>query len=297
MDNVYFYTIIDPSGSDNTSGGPQAANSIIKNVEMCGYNVEIITPQMPFKSPENSAFNIYHDMFNDPLGSPWFSIEQIRELKYTATPYLFSECAYTACNTGPYGDMSHGGENITPFTGELMKRATKFITASPMHGRTIEEFLGTKLNNLYPYLVEVDFNRFKNLSLERDIEYITVGAMNPWKGTSDVCKKYGEKLTVIGYGDHNLVGGDSNFLGKIPNEDLPSWYNRAKNFAHLPRWKESFSITTAEASLCGCNIEVNENVGAVSFNEDLSDPDTYIKSTENFRDMIKKEFGYGPNYS
>jgi glycosyltransferase involved in cell wall biosynthesis len=297
MAHVYFYTVIDPSGSDNTSGGPQAANSIIRNIEACGYEVEIITPRMEFKRPENSAFNVYHDMFNDPGGSPWFNAEEVRLLKYTETPYLFSECAYTACNTAPYGDLSYGGQDLIPLTGDLMKKAVKFITASPLHGATIESYLGSPLKNLYPYLVEVDAAKFKNLNIDRDIEYITVGAMNPWKGTRVACEKYGKDLTVIGYGDDNLIANGSNFVGKIMNNELPSWYNRSKNFVHLPQWKESFSITTAEAYLCGCNVLVNDNVGAMSFNEDLSDPDTYNNSTEKLQKMIAKEFGHGPNYA
>ena len=294
MADVYFYTILDPSNSDNTSGGPQAANSIIRNVESCGYTVDIITPRTEFKSPSSSAFNIYHDMFNDPDGSPWFNLEQISELSNTKTPYLFSECAYTACNTAPYGDLNYSGQSLIHLSGDIMKNAVKFITASPLHGKTIEGYLGSKLDNLYPYLVEVDFEKFTEKGVQKDIEYITVGAMNPWKGTYDVCEKYGKDLTVVGYGDPSLVNSNANFVGKIPNADLPDWYSRSKNFVHMPRWKESFSITTAEASLCGCNVIVNENVGAMSFNEDLSNPETYLNSVGKFKEMIVKEFGNGP---
>ena len=296
MSKAYFYTIIDPLESDNTSGGPQAAKSIISNVENCGYSVEIITPKTSFLEPENSSFNIYHDMFNDPHGSSWFTSDQIRRLKYTSTPFFFSECAYTACTTSPYGDTSFGGQNLIPLTSYLMKKAVKFITASPMHGKTIEGFVGSPLKNIYPYLVEVNTRIFKEKGIKKDIEYLTVGAMNKWKGTDIACKKYGDELVVIGYGDVNLIKNNASFIGKIPNEDLVDWYNRSKNFVHLPTWKESFSITTAEAFLCGCNVIVNENVGAMSFNEDLSNPDTYKKSVSLFKEMVEREIGRGSNY-
>lgn len=293
---MYFYTIINPSNSDNTSGGPQAANSIINNIKKCGYSVEIVTPNTNFKDPDSSLFNVYHDMFNDPSGSPWFSQDNMNAMLNSPTPFLFSECAYTACNTAPYGDLKKGGTDLTPISRKFMTKAARFIVASPMHGEQIRVLSGVDLQNIYPYLVEVDSKKFFDTNQERDIEYITVGAMNWWKGTDRIIDDYGSKgLKVIGYGDQFPNNTEAEFLGKIPNSEMPRFYNRSKSFVHTPRWKESFSITTAEAFLCGCRVIVNENVGAMSFNKDLSNPDTYTESVEKLQEMIIGEFGHGTN--
>ena len=291
MSQVGFFTILDPFKSDNTSGGPQAYKNIIRHIESLGYSVNVITPESEYRSPSEFSFNVYQYIFNDPGGSPWFSMDQLREMGSTKTPYMFSECAYTACTTSPYGDTRYKGQDLSPISRNLMIGARRFITASPLHGENISRLIGHDLKNFYHYLCEVDTERFKNLNQDREIEYITVGAMNIWKGTDFVCQKYGRDLTVIGYGHEGLLVNNANFVGKIPHEETHTWYNKSKNFVHLPNWKESFSITTAEASLCGCKVITNENVGANSFNKDLSNPDTYKESGEDFKEMLLNEFG------
>ena len=70
-----------------------------------------------------------------------------------------------------------------------------------------------------------------------------------------------------------------NYLGPVPYDQVPIYMNRAKNFVFLPRWPEPQGRVVAEAALCGCNIIGNENVGALSFGADLTDP-SYYKGVE-----------------
>ena len=87
---VVFYTVIDPTGNDGTSGGPQTALNIINNIESLGFSVSICTPQSEFKDPNESAFNVYHDIFNDPGGSFWFTIGRYatRTKRYKSLPCI-----------------------------------------------------------------------------------------------------------------------------------------------------------------------------------------------------------------
>jgi len=64
----------------------------------------------------------------------------------------------------------------------------------------------------------------------------------------------------------------------VPQEQMPLLLNRARNYVHLPRWPEPFGLIVAEAALCGCNLIVNENVGAISWKLDLADPAVYEDS-------------------
>lgn len=291
MGLVYFYTIINPFDSDNTSGGPQAAKNIIRHIESLGNNVEVVTPLTEFKDPNDSDFNVYQDIFNDPIGSKWFSIDQYSELLNSSKPFAMSECAYTACTTAPYGDEKNPTQNIREFTRPFFVKATKVITASPMHGNEIAKKLGIQTSNFYDYLCEVDTELFRSEGKNRDIENITVGAINYWKGSDTIASVLKEKIHFVGYGEINLIlEHGSKYLGKIAHDQMPELYNRSSHFVHLPRWKESFSITACEAALCGCHLLLNDNVGALSFDKDLTSVETYHESGVNFRDMIEKTF-------
>jgi glycosyltransferase involved in cell wall biosynthesis len=288
---VIFYTVIDPRESDSTSGGPQTAINIINHIRSLGFNVLICTSGKDFLTPDNSLFNIYHDIFNDPFGnSGWFTAEQHAILLNSPSPYLFSECAYTACTTRPYGDDSYSLNNLSELTKSFVLAAKINMFASPLHSKEFKNFLNLdKEVSTFIYPREIDTSVFVNTNRNRDIEYLSVGAINYWKGTDVVIDKYKHRqLCIAGYGD-SLPSGVVN-LGRVPHSLLPEIYNRAKNFVHLPRWKEPFGRTVAEASLCGCNIIGNENIGALSCAGDLSSPDFYKESRSSFIKMIKEKF-------
>jgi len=286
---VVFYTIIDPTGNDGTSGGPQTALNIINNIESLGFSVSICTPRVEFKDPNESAFNVYHDIFNDPIGSYWFSIDDQSSLLNSKTPYIFSECAYTGCTTKPYGDDIYEINPLSNLTRQFLINAKVSMFASPLHRDEFERFMNQPIENSFLYAREIDTSKFNNLGANRDIEYFTVGAINHWKGTDLVVAQYKDQgLHVAGYGSTTLK--DVVYLGRVPHDELPEIYNRTKNFVHFPRCKEAFGRTVAEAALCGCNIIGNENVGALSFGKDLSDPSFYSDSKNSFLQMIKDNF-------
>ena len=290
MEYAGFYTILDPFKSDNTSGGPQTYKNIIKYVESFGINVKVVTPGDEFINPNEFKFNIYQDLFNDPVGSKWFTPEEYKVLGDSSKRFAVSECGYTACTTSPYADTTFDGTFVQKISRPIFEKSHKIITASPLHSRTISKLMGDLSGDFYAYLAEVDFENFKNTNQERTISVLTVGAMNHWKGTDLCCEKYGEDLVVAGYGDHNVLKNNSKFMGKVKHEDMPQLFNISKTYTHLPRWKEPFSISTAEAFLCGCLVDVNENVGAMSFGKDLSNTEVYVESANDFKQMIKENF-------
>ena len=286
---VVFYTVIDPTGNDGTSGGPQTALNIINNIESLGFSVSICTPGGEFKDPNKSSFNIYHDIFNDPGGSFWFTIDDQSSLLNSKAPYIFSECAYTGCTTKPYGDDLYEISPLSNLTRQFIASAKVSMFASPLHRDEFERFINQPIDNCFLYAREIDTKKFNNLGVDRDIEYFTVGAMNHWKGTDIVVSQYKDQgLHIAGYGSTAFAGVVD--LGTVPHDDLPEIYNRTKNFVHLPRWNEAFGRTVAEAALCGCNIIGNENVGALSYGKDLSDPSFYSNSKNLFIQMIKDNF-------
>jgi glycosyltransferase involved in cell wall biosynthesis len=282
---AYFYCIINPTRNNARGGGEETARRIIANLTSCEYEVKIITPAN-FQHPNEADLCVYQDIFNDPMGSEWFTTEQYMEMLGTTTPFLISECAYSAVTTKPYGQNSDYNEALTKFSHEFFQRATKVVLASPLHKNETEKFLGFNLNNCYLYLREVNTNVFKDRDVIRDIPYLHVGSFNYAKGTDEVVKKFGDKGLVL-IGEGSKPPGSYLYMGYADNSKLPIMYSRALRFVHLPRWKESFSRTTAEAALCGCKLITNSNVGAMSWGVDLSNPQVYKDSKDKFCEMIK----------
>jgi len=117
----------------------------------------------------------------------------------------------------------------------------------------------------------IDTKVFSNRGLDRDIEYLFVGVVSEAKGYHNLKKDFSDKNLVIIGDVHPSISLDfGDYLGKVPYSEIPNYMNRAKNFVFLPRWPEPQGRVVIEAALSGCNLIVNENVGAMSFPFDIS---------------------------
>ena len=99
---------------------------------------------------------------------------------------------------------------------------------------------------------------------------------------------YKEKIVFVGDIHPKIKLDFGKHLGKLPYAEIPSLMNRAKNFVFLPRWPEPQGRVVVEAALMGCNLIVNDNVGATTFPFDLADPNNYKDSADIFWDEIEK---------
>jgi len=115
---------------------------------------------------------------------------------------------------------------------------------------------------------------FKNKNTEREDKILFVGFLHEGKGIGNVinyAKNNPKKIDFYGYcqSDKWLKAiewlGNTTFKGGISMESLPEVYNRYKYYIHLPNIYESFSRTTAEALLCGCQLIHNGNLGILSY--------------------------------
>ncbi len=282
MKTANFYCIINPFKREGfQGGGPETYRQIIQNLKECGYGVNLITPHDEFKDPDKANLNIIQDGWNDPEGSKWFECDQLIAIRESNTPYIVSECALTACSTKPYcmvGESIIYEDGLTKITKPFFERAKVVLCTSPLHLETIQKCLNTHLTNGYCYLQEVNTDLFKNLQLERVIEYLYSGACNWYKGFDRVYEQYTDKgLRIVGP-PYKVIDHDM----------MTHIYNITKTLVHLPRCIESFGRGVAEALLCGCEVIVNENVGAMSYKEDLSNPETYKQSKQKFKEMINE---------
>jgi glycosyltransferase involved in cell wall biosynthesis len=130
---------------------------------------------------------------------------------------------------------------------------------------------------------QLDPERFSPApEVERDIDVLYVGHINSAKGYPELAARFGDRLTLVGQNNlgHVPVG---NWLGVMPQEELPNLYRRAKHFAHLPSWYEPMGRAVVEAGLCGCDLILNERVGVTSYPEsDWRDPARVGRNAERF---------------
>jgi glycosyltransferase involved in cell wall biosynthesis len=110
-----------------------------------------------------------------------------------------------------------------------------------------------------------------------------VGTINRAKGYENLIERFGpDRLTLVGpnYLDEPVQG---TWLGPIAYEELPEIYNRARTFAHLPKWIEPMGRTVVEAGLCGCELVLNDRVGVTSYEpQDWQDPSRVGRNADRF---------------
>lgn len=147
------------------------------------------------------------------------------------------------------------------------------IYVSPLHQKTINGVLGfDDSNRSIIARPMVDTTRFRNLNLVRDIDYLYVGVLTEAKGFYAMREKFFyEEIFLVGSNPQRLKIDFGKHLGIMPYSEIPQMMNRAKNFVFLPRWPEPQGRVVVEAALSGCNLIINENVGATSFPFDISD--------------------------
>lgn len=158
------------------------------------------------------------------------------------------------------------------------------IYLSPLHQKITESLLDTTdLPKSYLLKPMIDTSRFFNEQNSRDIDYLFVGVIGEAKGLNEMRERFGNTdIHMIGKCADGAKLDFGQYLGHVSYDEIPKYMNRAKNFVFLPRWPEPQGRVVAEAALCGCNIIGNDNVGALSFGADLSNPITYEGIEDNF---------------
>jgi len=159
----------------------------------------------------------------------------------------------------------------------LYEQSALNVYVSPLHRRVSESLLASdKLPPSYILRPMIDTSLFSNQGLERDIDYLFVGVIGEAKGLQEMRERFRDaNIHFLGRCAPGITLDFGHHVGHVPYSDVPRYMNRAKNFVFLPRWPEPQGRVVAEAALCGCNIIGNDNVGALSFDMDLSDPSNY----------------------
>jgi glycosyltransferase involved in cell wall biosynthesis len=300
-------------------GGEMIMNDLLTYANNMGYEINISSIR-PFQRnyKENADLTILCDVFNEPTLKERFDsdfIEQIvRDDKYIHFDNSYvdvCDLAYLPCNGNSqdncqYKSMFNLKDNIQRrslstkclhsknIIHEMYKNSVANIFLSPLHYEKISTMLQIEERPYFVLRPTVDTGKFYNMSQLRDIDYIFAGAISEAKGVENLKNYFNgtdKNLLMIG---KNIYGEELSFAeytGFIPYEEMPKYFNRAKNFIYLPRWPEPQGRVVVEAALCGCNLITNENVGATSFNFDISDKNNLKDAVTEFWEYLDNIIG------
>jgi glycosyltransferase involved in cell wall biosynthesis len=152
------------------------------------------------------------------------------------------------------------------WANKLYGAARAAIFVSPLQRRLIESVIDVPLPRAVVYVRPlIDTSLFRPLGLRRDIDVLYVGSINEAKGYDNLIVRFGaDRLTFVG---PNYLGKpiQGTWMGPVDHEKLPEVFNRARIFAHLPKWIEPMGRTVVEAALCGCELALNDRVGVTSY--------------------------------
>ncbi|WP_439506873.1 glycosyltransferase [Sediminibacterium sp.] len=301
---INFLSFLNPFKKGFVGGGELINRQIINDARLFGIDIKygyrentlisrILPPSMNLH--KNPDLWILSDIFNIPTHRISFQRDFLMDI-ITNQKFIHFDNAYVdICANGALpcnGLRSSLCQNClkNPSRELLYKNSLANFFLSPLHLKTINQYFGNiYLNKSHIVDPFIDTKNFCNLNIERDIEYLYVGTISGYKGYENIKDKFeniGDDFYFVGPKSKSLKLFSNNYLGIKSTKELPLIYNRAKNFVHLPTWKEPMARTVLEAALCGCNLIVNENVGATSFDFDLSNSDNYVNNIEKFYKTI-----------
>ena len=255
------------------------------------------------------------DLFNCPGNQPSFSKSEIFSF-IESGPYIHFDNAYVDICDLDYLPCNGNNQYICPHKGirswkshvkkktlskkcfanndivkKIYSKSKVNYFVSPLHRSVISRVLNLDEAEGRILIPLIDTKKFWNKNSERIIDNLFVGVIGEAKGLSNMEKIFHDQsIVLIG---KSITGKKPDFgewLGHIDYSMIPEYMNKSKNFIFLPRWPEPQGRVVAEAALCGCNLILNENVGAYSFKFDLSESENYLNAKNIFWQEIENIF-------
>jgi len=244
----------DDYGLQDIPGGTQQTNHIIiKYGHQLGFDIVEYRPhQIEELKDENGLFILNGITRLRPKNLNW-----ILENK----PYIRYEHDYWA--------KTHIARHPKLFENAILN-----IFLSPLHYEEHKHLTDNYV--LQPSPVE-NFRLLPNIA-RRDNVCLSVGRADFHKGTHLVVEYAKErpylKFEFYGWYPNDIVRKNIDVLPNcrryhaVPNQLMPQIYASARYFIHLPTCKEAFGRTVLEAKLSGCQLILNQNIGATSYDWD-----------------------------
>lgn len=283
-------------------GGEQIMRKLLETAAARGHSVRITSKD---SADRHALPDLWYlcDVYNCPSERNTKLHPLIEEVVRGPVPFVHHDNAYVdlcwhgalPCNgVGLDGFSCHvkGAGCSVRRAAPLYANAALCSFLSPLHRAVHVGALGSALLPedkciLVPPAVDTDV--FKDLGGERDIELLSYGGQSEAKGYHNIMRAFPRgSVTFIGGNSPELLKpDDGKYLGAVPQSEMPRILNRTRNYVHLPRWPEPFGLIVAEAALCGCELIVNDNVGAASWKLDLKNPRVYEDSCGSYWSQVE----------
>lgn len=149
---------------------------------------------------------------------------------------------------------------------ELYKRAEAVIFLSPRHRDLWMERWNVDLDRTYLCPSAIDPSPFYVGEDKQGSFY--AGQFRSFKGIQEIAAWADANEQIVdfyGEGPDPPQGEYVNVKGRVPYEQMPDIIASYERLVFLPQWIEAFGRVVAEAALSGCELIVNDRVGAVSW--------------------------------
>ncbi len=298
-------------------GGEQITNAIIREGRERGHDIKVIA--MKPKKFRLTSRVLKHripdlwllfDVFNCPEAKDHFARGFIDSIistgKYVIGQNAYSDICYLnalPCNGqtgdgrkcvvtkddyyGKFGNSSGWKNGYCPVSDNkrLFTNALECIFLSPLHASVFETIYPEITDKTYILKPLVDVELFTDKKGTRDIKYASYGGMSETKGFYNIRAKFPDEHVVFfgSRGEHlaeNYNYGE--VIGRIPYEEMPDFLNRVENYIHMPRWPEPHGLIINQAALSGCNLILNDMVGATTHETDPADRAGYENNASEF---------------
>lgn len=182
---------------------------------------------------------------------------------------------------------------------ELYEKVKHTIFLSPFHKESVEEEAKIRIKNYSLVPSPIESKKFSPGKNKERNSVLWAGNFCEDKGSKGfleyVKNNPNFKFYVAGWGaDIPLLEKIENieYLGELEVNDLIDWYKEVEYFYHRPILKEALGRGVIEAYLCGCNLLLNGNIGAMSWDWDYSNYDEIkknVQSEDKFWKIIENE--------
>lgn len=178
---------------------------------------------------------------------------------------------------------------LTQRHADLHHNAALNLFVSPLHEATVRRLLtGVSFRSavLRPSLDPTPFLSAQRPADERDIGVLFVGAMRHAKGIAEAVSQPGLVIvTPRPQSDVEIPESVEVHIG-LEHSEMPGIFGRARRFFYRGHWPEPFGRTVAEAALAGCLLDVEGDIGALSFDRPPSDLRLYLGSRDEFWERL-----------
>jgi hypothetical protein len=185
---------------------------------------------------------------------------------------------YLPCNGVLSGDRCAFDEDgrcagLRERTERLYAGSLANTFVSPLHRETIEAVLGNRAGPALVVRPLLDVSSFGDLGRARDIPLLYVGPLTEGKGLEAMLgHPRRDEIWAVSPAPGHGVEWPGRRLDRVAYSEMREIYNRAVALLFLPRWPEPQGRVVVEAALCGCELEINDRVGAATFELEPGDP-------------------------